>query len=645
MPWIDHPNIFMGSICCDLLRHLSHLERGYTGGYTPAFTLRGLFLQFLTFFSTTSVDQDEGYSIEIGERIMSKYALDRDLDPWGKTKVDFSTNQTELRRQWQSDTRPETTLAVFRSGDGEETTHTVKSKTPDSNRVHCFRKPNPRWSSTYEKIRHYKCGKCPYGSLVLPHRTADRVVTPKAPDSAEPSSAKPCLLHILTDDTLLEIASHMQSETIITFGKAYPYFHRLVADHHIFILRELRCFFLKTPLSEGILGIGVAYDAKQRLLSSDFDWLSLAAFEDHQVRKSIQKRDFEFFLPLAFNRANFNHAREEIWVRVTELDAAVRKADAAHNASRSNQGGTNRTIYVVPRAEPHKVFEVLYRMMNNIVVSLMKSCDDTLIPAQRRSAHSAPQPTLLNASERAIISYCHLMHLLTYVARASPAFLADAEARVGAFVASPPARLKSRNPDLGELIVIITLVLIMSPKTHEPGGPSWSSIAGAFLEEVVIRNVRWVLREAPELEVMEQGPSDYRLETTFKRSRTSLRLIMFQITFLNLFIQTYRSSGKGIEALDANFGFPEADLPQRMVEEIKAIYKVNSWPTFFAKVQYERGFSKATFSQMLRTAVATSAERRYHVATRNWRDLERLRVLRKELERASQEAKARAHRP
>jgi len=436
----------------------------------------------------------------------------------------------------------------------------------------------------------------------------------------------------------------MQSESIITFGKAYPYFHRLIASHHIFILRELQCFFLKTPMSEGVLGIGVAYDARQRSLSSDFDWLSLAAFKDHNVRKSIQKRDFEFFLPLAFNRANFNQAREEIWVRVTQLDTAVREADSAPKRSGSNQGGSTRATQVAPRAAPHKAFEVIYRMMNNIVVSLMKSCDDTLMPVQSRSTCSAPQLTLLNASERAVISYCHLMHLLTYVARSCPAFLADAEARMRAFASTPKARLKSQNPDLGELIVIITLVLIMSPRTNQPGGPSWSSIAGGFLEEVVIRNVRWVLKEAPELEVMEEGPSDYRLETTFKRSRTSLRLIMFQITFLNLFIQTYRLSGKGIEALDANFGFPEEGLPSRMLEEVKSIYEVDSWPAFFAKVQYQRGFSKATFCAMLRTAVTKSAERSYHAATRNQQKWARLTVLRKEMERALQEAKAKTGR-
>lgn len=54
---IEHPNIFGNYICCDLLETQEEIiaEKGYTGGYTPALTLRGLFLQFLTFFSSNSV--------------------------------------------------------------------------------------------------------------------------------------------------------------------------------------------------------------------------------------------------------------------------------------------------------------------------------------------------------------------------------------------------------------------------------------------------------------------------------------------------------------------------------------------------------------------------------------------------------------
>lgn len=106
---------------------------------------------------------------------------------------------------------------------------------------------------------------------------------------------------------------------------------------------------------------------------------------------------------------------------------------------------------------------------------------------------------------------------------------------------------------------------------------------------------------------------------------------MFQVTFLDLFIKTYHSLG--IEALDRNYGFPESGLPGKMVEEIKAIYKVNSWPEFFARVQYAKakgpGFTKEMFTGMLRSAVKTSAERGYHNPTRT---MQRLAGTRRTLE-------------
>lgn len=76
---IEHPNLFGDYICCDLLKETNVLQRGYTGGYTPALTLRGLFLQFLTFFSNSKVEQDYGGAIQIGDDIVTHYIRENDL--------------------------------------------------------------------------------------------------------------------------------------------------------------------------------------------------------------------------------------------------------------------------------------------------------------------------------------------------------------------------------------------------------------------------------------------------------------------------------------------------------------------------------------------------------------------------------------
>lgn len=108
---------------------------------------------------------------------------------------------------------------------------------------------------------------------------------------------------------------------------------------------------------------------------------------------------------------------------------------------------------------------------------------------------------------------------------------------------------------------------------------------------------------------------------------------MFQITFLDLFFNAYASN---ISRLDNNYGFPEKEIPERMVEEVKEIYKINTWPAFFTRVRFPQGvaFGKERFSDMLRDAVNTSATRRYHNAS----PYNQLSVLRGQRSRVEEES-------
>ncbi|KAF8158881.1 hypothetical protein K438DRAFT_327172 [Mycena galopus ATCC 62051] len=639
---IDHPNLFGSYICCDLLKSKAEIYRGndgYTGGYSPALTLRGLFLQFLTFFSSTKVDQDYGgYAVEIGDSTVVKYS--REFDPVRRPDLighlglhhcaacdsrrfpSYGTtswaSQDELRQEWENNKHP---AVVIR----EEMTEigplfeTVKSSGAGSTRLRRVESRNPRWHSTFDAISYWRCGRCPYGTDAVPHCVGVVAEVSMDVDQSTPLLASPavCQLGLLNDDVLYEIASRLPSESLITFSVAYPRLHDLVQSMHVLLQRELRCFFLRTPLSDSILGIGVAFNSRARTLSSDFDWLSQRAFFEFRIRESIQKNDFDFFLPLAFSRPHFERAYLHIWKRLEDIDAEVRRADnhMSRNPRRCAAGPPQR----------QEIVGVLYRMMNNIVVSLMQSCDTAL---------NAPDSskTLLHASEKAVVAYCHLFHLLICLCRTDPKILREATTRLSRFIARKDARVKAAVPDLGELIILIMLVLCRPPVG---GGPpiKWSNLAGPFLEEVITRNVRWVLKDSPQLEVMEHGASDYRLAETFFRSRTSLRLVMFQITFLDLFFKAYASD---ISRLDNNYGFPDKELPERMVDAVKEIYKINTWPAFFARVRFPQGvgFGKEKFTDMLRDAVKASAARRYHTPSPVHK-LSQLRTQRKMMEEQS----------
>ncbi|KAF8895329.1 hypothetical protein BD779DRAFT_1736347 [Infundibulicybe gibba] len=596
-PW----TYFSPSMCCS--QHQFY-GQSYTGGYSPALTLRGLFLQFLTFFSSTKVEQEGGYVVEIGDHVLTTFLreseLARVLDRWGTAAL--------------AQSNPAAENPVSR--EGGTVVHTTKEPLPGHERLHKLQRQNPRWASTLALISGWKCNKCPYGAEIPHHSTqADvDVETIVAPPLL--NTPPICYLDELNDDILSVLAAHLPSESIISLSKAYPRFSAIVKAFHLLLQKELRCFYLRTSLQDSILGIGVSFNEGTRTLSSDFDWLSARAFDSFHVRKSVEKRNFEYFLPLPFNRAHFGRAHDQIWSRLNIINKAIQahenipKRNQGRNQSRNQGRNVVQSTVQNVLGQPHDCVKVIYKMMNNIVVSLMKSCDDVL-------DQSAPSKrTILHASEKAVISFCHLFHLLICLCGTTPAVHRDAVRRIRRFIDDPTSRTKQHLPDIGEFMVITILILALPDRAGPP--ITWSTLNGPLLEEAITRNVRWVLKDAPELEILENGTSEYRLNKTLLHSKTSLRLLMFQVAFLNIFTQTYASR---ISLLHDNYGFAEESLPSRMVAEIKAIYTVNAWPAFFQRVQYLQGmsFGKERFSEMLRQAVRTSGQRRYHTPSQRAR--------------------------
>ncbi|KIK57269.1 hypothetical protein GYMLUDRAFT_46527 [Collybiopsis luxurians FD-317 M1] len=636
---IGHPNLFGGYVCCDLLKQV-YSGRGYDGGYTPALTLRGLFLQFLTFFSSSKVEQVGGRVLDIGDCVQRKFVLEKDLQAlledieigasyplsrYSTAHLPQNSNEhAALARKWDADQSPELELGRYQGanqGASGIIIHKTKSMAPHPQRIHALESESPQRRNTRQLLQQtaWKCKTCPYGSRRLPYDATeiDEIQDVRMEDALEvlalPST---CALDMLPDDCLYVIAALLPSESIISFSEAYPRFRNLVDSSHELLRRELTCFFLRTSLQDSILGIGVALDAKARVLSSDFDWLSEEAFTKHNVRLSIRKNSFGYFLPLAFNRYHFHKARTVIWrcLRIIDTDLRLAQSVAAERAGRGYFKPVDPLVNTPERK--HEEVRVVFQMMNNVVVSLMKSCDNVL-------ASRSNQGNLLRASERAVYAYCHLFHLAICLVRTTPAIFDDAETTIRHFVEDPVHRVKARVPDMGELIVKITLVLALAPSKGT--NISWENISGPVLEEVIIRNVLWVLKDSPELAVMERGRSNYRLALTLLRSKTSLRLVMFQIAFLNMFVSTYSSN---LSYLDEHYGFPHKQVPEKMVEEIKDIYTVDTWFGFFQKVNFAKGaaFGPDVFSDMLRQAVRTSAQRGYHSPAQLPRNVEKTRA-------------------
>lgn len=459
---------------------------------------------------------------------------------------------------------------------------------------------------------------------------------------SETSYARPadltgiCHFANLNDDTLLVIAALLSDESLLSLAKTYPRVRTLVRDTHILLQRELKCFFLRTPLNHptNLLGIGVKFDPKTQCLESSFDWLSMDAFEIFEVRESVDKKIFDFFLPLGFSGPHFDRAYES-----GKLFEYLDKIEVATIGNRRRP-----TAPVLPESKVERALRVLYKFCNSIVVSLMRTTDD--LYAGPRDAGVRSEKTLLFASEKACIGYLQIYHLLLCIMRKEPELRERALQRLRAFCRNDIGRAKAATPDLGEFLVMAAVVVgshniendpeqrpvrnIAVPipeegwtiagkqqKTLEaqrrkdstpiPGTTvSWKAhLATPFIGEVLSRNVRWLLQKHPSLAVLEDArtPPQHRLKTTFAESRTSLRLVMFQVFFLETFA-----------TMSTQYGFPDADVPARITAGIKEIYAVNGWKMFFLRIGLTEAAEAGprSMAARLRAAIVSSAERSYH---------------------------------
>lgn len=97
-----------------------------------------------------------------------------------------------------------------------------------------------------------------------------------------------------------------------------------------------------------------------------------------------------------------------------------------------------------------------------------------------------------------------------------------ADRTVQSFVESAGNRSKDRVGNLGDF-----LVLLQATSKY-----TWKDVAPSFLEEVDARNVRWMLEKYPQLGSTDAVPN--RLGLTFQAAETSIRLVSFQVRFLEL---------------------------------------------------------------------------------------------------------------
>jgi hypothetical protein len=133
----------------------------------------------------------------------------------------------------------------------------------------------------------------------------------------------------------------------------------------------------------------------------------------------------------------------------------------------------------------------------------------------------------LHASEKALLGYCTYHHILLHLVHEFPEIQERVDYLLSTFMQHESGRVKLVTPDLGETLVYLSIASEIT----------WEKIAPCFLREFFDRTVMWTLDyrhgNHGELAYLEADEvSQYRLDTTLEATRTSCRLLMFQIFFL-----------------------------------------------------------------------------------------------------------------
>ncbi|KAG0588248.1 hypothetical protein KC19_2G228500 [Ceratodon purpureus] len=549
---VNHPNVLANYICCDILRPRRcewDMNSGYNGGYTPAYLLKYIFYQLLSFFSVDEVDQEHGGPSPV---IPSYYSKEN------------------------------------------------------------FRK------RAEEEVRGYQCRSCGFNLSISSSETQSQVVDelnlkllmsnismPSNCDASSSSNAvameidtqllgqqEKCSLGDLDNDCWLSILDKLSDQDMHSLSRAWPPVKQL--QQNVLIRRQLVCFYLRKTHTESVLGIGLTVPAgdihclpRTRFIGraatiTMLDLLSEEAYTQHLVRTGICGEKFNVFLPIAISPLHFRSA------------LTILKDSLLH---------LHRTWVRPEKLErwPLCIVEVLPRLMNHMVLELVKDCDELQSSGQGLSGNR--QWTVKKSSEKALQGYCLLLDLFQKLAKQFPEVGREIRNRVTMFQGSEGGRQKSRTPDLGHFL---TYLLVLQE--------NWSTYCVRFTEELLARNVVWYLdgskKDKPSLVHLAHLEDDsyvslQRLRETFAANAHSLKLFMFQVSFLRLV-------SKGI---DSHYGYPSPENSTSIFQQTQEIYAVKDWDACLRICEYPLPVNKwrPYVCKMLKMAVVHSQAAKYHV--------------------------------
>jgi ubiquitin-protein ligase len=240
---VDHPNIFDNYICATILNA--------DEGWTPAYTLKGILIQLLSFFSSDMIEQVDG----IGEKVdLASYRAQRRASR--KTFRQYHANGIDSDDTWA-----------------------------------------------------YECYCCGFNESW--NTSVLNVVSPESQSPRTVGKSERSKLFELPDEVILNLLSWMDTADVISFADAIPSIKHMLTSYDFIRIRELQCFCLKKSFMTAKLGIGVSITGGRKpFFRSEFDLLSNEAYNLFHIRKSIQGVGFDKWLPIPLSRRHWRTVQQ-----------------------------------------------------------------------------------------------------------------------------------------------------------------------------------------------------------------------------------------------------------------------------------------------------------------------------------------------
>lgn len=392
-------------------------------------------------------------------------------------------------------------------------------------------------------------------------------------------SSKTTIDH-LPDDILEVILGQLDDAELSCASRAWGRFEDVIQAFNIRTKRNLQCFFTKEPFGPATLGFGVALGGHRfKKFSMDFDLLSSQAFFVHGVNTSVFGNSFNTWIPAPLNRAHSAKVLPYLEGLFGMLSSG-RKVPSASSLEGFSEISAARGLF-----DPEAALDTICTIMNKLVVQLMNQ-DEKVV----------------HHSESALLGYYQLHHILLLLANSHPEIAELAEDIVEDFIANEGSRCKAVTPDLGKFIILLTLL---------PGG-TWRRAVPGLVKESFDRNVRYLLPKVPELARVETGTSQFRVDSTFAATKTSLSLLMFQAHFLSIVEPAAdKTRADQLEQYWMAYGRPTPSVVEHFQETCAKIIATSSWDEFHGRVGLKIP-SQEILCDRLKTAVKRSAMKGYH---------------------------------